>query len=74
MFVAFRGRSPFRQYILNKPAKYGLKLQTMVDAKTYYVCKIEVYARIQPDGPFKVDNSSCCSYKAYLEIMMKCYV
>ena len=30
----------------------------MADARTYYTCKMEVYAGKQPDGPFKVDNSS----------------
>ena len=58
MLVAFRGRCPFRQYIPNKPAKYGIKIQAMADARTYYTCKMEVYAGKQPDGPFKVDNSS----------------
>lgn len=58
MLMAFRGRCPFRQYFPNKPAKYGIKIQAMADAKTYYICKMEVYAGKQPDGPFKVDNSS----------------
>ena len=58
MLVAFRGRCPFRQYIPNKPAKYGIKIQAMADARTYYTCKMEIYAGKQPDGPFKVDNSS----------------
>ena len=30
----------------------------MADARKYYTCKMEVYAGKQPDGPFKVDNSS----------------
>ena len=58
MLVAFRGRCSFRQYIPNKPAKYGIKIQAMADARTYHTCKMEVYAAKQPDGPFKVDNSS----------------
>ncbi|XP_023212527.1 uncharacterized protein LOC111615331 [Centruroides sculpturatus] len=58
MLVAFRGKCPFRQYIPSKPSKYGIKIQAMADAKTYYVCKIEIYAGKQPDGPFKVDNSA----------------
>ena len=58
MLIAFRGKCPFRQYIPNKPAKYGIKIQALADAKTYYVCKMEIYAGKQPDGPFKVDNSS----------------
>ena len=57
MLVAFRGRCPFRQYIPNKPAKYGIKIQAMADARTYFTCTTEVYAGKQPDSPFKVDNS-----------------
>ena len=56
MLIAFRGKCPFRQYIPNKPAKYGIKIQALVDAKTCCVCKMEIYAGKQPDGTFKVDN------------------
>ncbi|GBP78767.1 Facilitated trehalose transporter Tret1 [Eumeta japonica] len=41
--VAFRGRCSFRQYIPSKPAKYGLKLYTLVDAKTFYTMNLEIY-------------------------------
>ena len=58
MLVAFMGRCLFRQYIPNKPAKYGIKILAIADAKTYYTCEMEVYAGKQPDGPFEVDNSS----------------
>ncbi len=30
----------------------------MADETNYYVCKIEIYAGKQSDGPFKVDNSA----------------
>lgn len=43
MLVPFRGRCPFRMYIPNKPAKYGIKVQILADAKTHYMCKAEVY-------------------------------
>lgn len=32
--LAFRGRCPFRVYIKNKPAKYGIKIIMCCDAKT----------------------------------------
>lgn len=35
--VGFRGNCPFRMFLPNKPAKYGLKLVAMVDASTYYL-------------------------------------
>lgn len=58
MLVSFRGKCPFRVYIPSKPAKYGIKIQAMADAKTFYVCKMEIYTGRQPDGPFNVDNSA----------------
>jgi len=42
--VAFRGKCPFRQYIPSKPAKYGIKIQTLCDARSWYVLSIEIYA------------------------------
>ncbi|XP_046397016.1 piggyBac transposable element-derived protein 4-like [Ischnura elegans] len=55
--VPFRDRCSFRQYLPNKPAKYGIKIFALVDATVYYTQKMEVYLGIQPDGPFRVDNS-----------------
>ena len=34
--LAFRGRCPFRMYIANKPAKYGIKIFMVCDADTHY--------------------------------------
>nr|XP_022906821.1 uncharacterized protein LOC111418508 [Onthophagus taurus] len=33
---AFVGGCPFRQYMPNMPAKYGIKVHALVDARTYY--------------------------------------
>lgn len=57
MLEAFRGRCGFRQYIKNKPARYGLKIFAMTCAKTFYTMNMEVYAGAQPRGSFSVDNS-----------------
>ena len=56
MLVAFRGHCPFRQYIPGKPAKYDIKIHALCDAETFYVCNMEIYAGIQPDGPYRADN------------------
>ena len=54
---SFRGRCAFKQYMPNKPAKYGVKVQALVDARSYYVLNLEVYAGKQPEGPYSVSNS-----------------
>lgn len=53
---AFRGRCSFRQYIPNKPAKYGIKIFAVVDATNFYACNLEVYVGKQEEGKFKVSN------------------
>ncbi|XP_035212452.1 piggyBac transposable element-derived protein 4-like [Stegodyphus dumicola] len=40
--LAFRGRFPFRMYIPNKPAKYGIKL-VLCDSKTFYAVNMIPY-------------------------------
>lgn len=55
--IPFRGRCSFRQYIPNKPKRYGIKVFAMVDAKTYYCLKFEIYAGKQPQGSFASSNS-----------------
>ncbi|CAI6352855.1 unnamed protein product [Macrosiphum euphorbiae] len=59
MLESFRGRCRFRQYIPNKPAKYGLKIIALVDSNTYYSYNLEIYAGKQPNGPYHVNNSAC---------------
>ncbi|XP_050064468.1 piggyBac transposable element-derived protein 4-like [Aphis gossypii] len=59
MLESFRGRCRFRQYIPNKPAKYGLKIIALVDSNTYYSYDLEIYAGKQPNGPYHVNNSAC---------------
>lgn len=54
---AFRGRCSFIQYIPNKPAKYGIKMFVLCDAKTHYMSNIEIYCGQHPEGPYKVQNT-----------------
>ncbi|GBP27289.1 GTP-binding protein Rit2 [Eumeta japonica] len=44
-------------YAPNKPNKYGIKVQALVDSKTYYLCKFEIYSGKQPEGQFQISNS-----------------
>ena len=41
--VANKGRYSFRQYIRDKPTKWGIKLWVLVDSITGYTCNFEVY-------------------------------
>lgn len=56
MLCAFRGRCGFIQYMPAKPAKYGLKLYALCDAKTFYVYNFEIYCGKQKPGQFLVSN------------------
>lgn len=56
MLPAFRGRCKFRQYIANKPSKYGLKIYALVDSRMFYVSNLEIYPGKQPEGPYRFDN------------------
>ncbi|KAE9542998.1 hypothetical protein AGLY_002909 [Aphis glycines] len=55
--VKFRGRCPFRVYLPNKPAKYGIKIFALVDAKMMYMWNMEVYCAKQPVGSYNISNS-----------------
>lgn len=54
MLVAFKWRCSFIQYIPSKPAKYGLKIFALYDAKSFYTDNLEIYCSIQPDGPYNM--------------------
>jgi len=50
MLVPFRGRCNFIQYVTNTPAKYGIKIFSFCDAKTFFTGNLEVYCGKQPNG------------------------
>lgn len=41
--IAFRGRVSFRQYIKNKPVKYGIKSYTLAESDTGYISDMTIY-------------------------------
>ncbi|GBL74862.1 hypothetical protein AVEN_243707-1 [Araneus ventricosus] len=55
---AFRGQCAFRQYIPSKPAKYGIQTLALVDTRLFHTSNIEIYAGMQPEGPFSISNKS----------------
>lgn len=57
MLHPFRGRCSWIQYMPSKPAKYGIKMYAIADAKTFYCGNLEVYVGKQPPGPYCVSNS-----------------
>jgi len=56
MLVPFRGRCGFIQYMPNKPAKYGIKIFALCDAKTFFTGNLEVYCGKQPNGPYNFSS------------------
>lgn len=56
MLEAFRGRCKFRQNIANKPAKYGIKIYALVDARTFFTNNLGIYPDKQPPGEYDLGN------------------
>lgn len=56
MLWAFRGKCPFRIYMPNKPAKYGIKVYALVDARMNYTTNLEIYSGKQPSNEFLLSN------------------
>lgn len=50
MLVPFRGRCTFKMYMPKKPAKYGLKVMCLTDARTHYVYNWYMYCGKGSDG------------------------
>ena len=48
IFLSFRGRCEFKQYIRNKPSKYGIKLFVLADNDISYSVKSIAYIGDRP--------------------------
>lgn len=53
---SFRGHCKFRQYMPNKPAKYGLKYYSIVDVSTCYLLDSEIYLGKKTGDPVRAKN------------------
>ena len=49
--LGFRGRCSFRQYISNKPSKYGIKVYVLAGSKTFYSVSSKVYMGADTHAP-----------------------
>ena len=52
--LGFRGKCPFRVYIASKPDKYGIKIVTLCDAKTFYM--IDAIPYVGKENRFTEDS------------------
>ncbi|CAK1580633.1 unnamed protein product [Parnassius mnemosyne] len=50
MLVAFRGRCWFKVFMPKKPAKYGIKIQCLTDARSGYLLNAYLYKGKDSDG------------------------
>ncbi|CAK1588307.1 unnamed protein product [Parnassius mnemosyne] len=64
---AFRGRFSGVVYMPNKPTKYGIKHYALVDSATFYLLKFEIYAGVQPEGPYRMPNDTVSLVKRMTE-------
>ncbi|UYV70309.1 hypothetical protein LAZ67_7002484 [Cordylochernes scorpioides] len=51
--IPLKGRCSFKQYLPNKPSKYGIKTYGLCWSRTSYVVNIDINAGKQPEGPFQ---------------------
>ena len=47
----FRGRCSFKQYIPNKPSKYGIKVYVLADSQTFYSVSSKIYTGVGTHAP-----------------------
>ncbi|KRY39494.1 PiggyBac transposable element-derived protein 4 [Trichinella spiralis] len=48
--IPLKGRCPFRQYMPKKPAKYGIKVWTLCEAKASYAWNMQIYTGKRTSG------------------------
>nr|XP_022911901.1 piggyBac transposable element-derived protein 4-like [Onthophagus taurus] len=73
MLHPFRGKCAWIQNMPRKPAKYGLKIYALCDAKTFYTFNLEIYCGEQPDGPYMVSNEPMDVVKRLVKPIENCH-
>lgn len=63
MLDAFSGRCKIRHYIVNNPAKYGIKIYAFVYNRTFFTQNLEIYASKQTKGPYTLSNNTTSPVK-----------
>ena len=58
--VPFRGCCPFRQYMPNKPSKYGITIWAACDAKSNNAWNMQVYTGKLPGGTSEKNQGDVC--------------
>lgn len=71
MLEGFRGKCNFRQYIPNKPNKYGIKIHALVDSKTFCTSNMEVMSEDNQMVFFKCDNNPSSVVKRPISTISK---
>ncbi|XP_003368040.1 conserved hypothetical protein [Trichinella spiralis] len=69
--TSFRCRCPFRQYMLKKPAKYGIKVWTLCEAKTSYAWNMQIYTGKRASAGLKGNSITCYNFFISQELAMQ---
>ncbi|KRY15672.1 PiggyBac transposable element-derived protein 4 [Trichinella patagoniensis] len=64
-------RCPFHQYMLKKPAKYGIKVWTLCDAKNSYAWNMQIYPGKRASAGLKGNNITCDNFFTSQELAMQ---
>jgi hypothetical protein len=68
MMVRYMGkRSPIRQYLKNKPCRYGLKCWALANAQSKFVQKLEVYCG--KEESLNAKDEALVGYKVVMRLL-----
>jgi hypothetical protein len=64
MLVSFHGHRHFKQFMPNKPAKYGIKVVCLADARNSYFHNEHIYVGMGWDGTNHSTDEQCLAKPA----------